>query len=128
MSFEGLDNDHGRTAGGAGVGTCRAVILIHLHIRSTGITGVIGQQFAQPGQLFGPHGVSEQAVMTDAVEACGQYVDEKAPDELGRGQGLAANAGPRCPGTSDSAATRPAAAPAMTVTAWRSGRAVPYLD
>ncbi len=38
-------------------------------------------------QVFDPSMVGEQPVVADAVKACGQYVNEKAPDELGRGQG-----------------------------------------
>jgi hypothetical protein len=33
------------------------------------ISVVVGQQFMQSGQLFGPHGVGEQSVVTDAVSA-----------------------------------------------------------
>jgi hypothetical protein len=34
--------------------------------------------------------VGEESVVADAVKACGQHVNEKAPDELvgGQGQGL----------------------------------------
>jgi hypothetical protein len=31
--------------------------------------------------------VGEKSIVANAVEACGQHVNKKAPDELGRGQG-----------------------------------------
>ena len=37
--------------------------------------------------VFDPGVVGEQAVVADTVEAGGQYMDKKAPDELGYGQG-----------------------------------------
>ena len=46
----------------------------------------MGQQLTQSGQLFGPHGVGEQSVVTDTMEAVRQYVNEKAADELVRVQ------------------------------------------
>ena len=52
-----------------------------------GIKGVVAEEFTQSLHLFDPAVVGEQSVVTDAVEACGQHVDEKAPDELGRSQG-----------------------------------------
>ena len=52
-----------------------------------GIKGVVAEEFTQSLHLFDPAVVGEQSVVTDAVEACGQHVDEKAPDELVRGQG-----------------------------------------
>ena len=87
MSFEGLDNDHGRTAGGAGVGAGGWLIVSSLCRRRIAIDGVIGQQLTQSLHLFDPGVVGEQPVVADAVEACRQHVDEEAPDELGRGQG-----------------------------------------
>ena len=38
-------------------------------------------------QVLNPGMVGEQAVVTDTVEAGGQYMDKKAPDKLGYGQG-----------------------------------------
>ncbi len=38
-------------------------------------------------QVFNPGVVGEQSIVTDAVKAGGQHMDEKAPDELGCGQG-----------------------------------------
>ena len=37
--------------------------------------------------VFDPGVVGEQALVTDTVEAGGQYMDKKASDELGYGQG-----------------------------------------
>ena len=52
-----------------------------------GIDAVVAEEIPQSMQVFGPGMVGEQPVVTDAVEACGQHVDEKAADELGCGQG-----------------------------------------
>ncbi len=51
------------------------------------IVTVIAEEFTQSLQVFDPSMVGEQPVVADAVKACGQDMDEKAPDELGRGQG-----------------------------------------
>src|SRR5262245_28675240 len=40
----------------------------------------------EPGEVLGALAIGEQAVVTDAVEAAGQYVDEEAADELIAGQ------------------------------------------
>ena len=52
-----------------------------------GIDGVVAEEFAQSLHLFDPRVVGEESVVTDAVEATGQDMHEKAPDELVGGQG-----------------------------------------
>ena len=52
-----------------------------------GIEGIVAEELPQSVQLFEPGVVGEESVVTDAVEARGQHVDEEAADELGRGQG-----------------------------------------
>ena len=47
----------------------------------------MAEEFTQSLQLLDAAVVGEQTVVTDAVKAWWQHVDEKAPDELGRGQG-----------------------------------------
>ena len=44
-------------------------------------------QGAQPGDVGSAHGAGEQPIVADAVEAVGQDVKKKAPDELARRQG-----------------------------------------
>ena len=51
------------------------------------VRAIVAEELTQPLHVFDPGVVGEQAVVADAVEACGQHMDEKAPDELGRGQG-----------------------------------------
>ena len=40
------------------------------------------EQFAGAGDVLGALAAGEQAIITDAMEACGEHVDEKAADEL----------------------------------------------
>ena len=40
------------------------------------------QQFAGAGDVLGSLAAGEQAIVTNAVEACGQHMDQKAADEL----------------------------------------------
>ena len=42
----------------------------------------MAEEFTQSLQLFDAAVVGEQTVVTDAVKAWRQHVDEKAPDEL----------------------------------------------
>ena len=44
------------------------------------------QQFAGAGDVLGALTAGEQAIVADAVEACGQHVHEKAADELVGGE------------------------------------------
>ena len=52
--------------------------------RFDGINGKYGQceQFAGAGDVLGTCAAGEQAIVADAVEACGEHVHEKAADEL----------------------------------------------
>ena len=52
-----------------------------------GIDGVIAKELSQSLYLFDPAVVGEESVVTDAVEAGGQYVDEKTPNKLVDSQG-----------------------------------------
>ena len=65
---EGLDNDQGGTAGLAGVGGSRLMIVTNVCF-CAGIDGVIAQELSQSLHLFDPHVVGEESVVTDAVEA-----------------------------------------------------------
>jgi len=84
--FERIDKDH-RPA------TARARITERWRLIVVG--GLLGQILAWrhveqvPGafQVLGAMSIGEQAVMADAMEAIGQHVEEKAPNEFGGGQG-----------------------------------------
>ena len=56
--------------------------------RFDGINGDYGQreQLAGAGDVVGPLAAGEQAIVADAMEACGQHVDEEAADELVDGE------------------------------------------
>jgi hypothetical protein len=41
----------------------------------------LGEQLAGAGNVLGALAAGEQAIIADAVEACGQHVHEKAADE-----------------------------------------------
>jgi hypothetical protein len=85
-AFEPLDDDHAAAATGADI--CR--------LRFGGIgahcfDAINGndwrhEQLAGAGDILGTLTASEQAIVSDAVEACGQHVDEKAADELVAGE------------------------------------------
>ena len=88
-SFEPFDDDHAAAA--AGAETCC------LRVGSIGIIGSIGadcfdgingndwrhEQLAGARDVLGALAAGEQAIVADAVETCGQHVDEEAADELG---------------------------------------------
>ncbi len=40
------------------------------------------EQFAGAGDVLGTFTAGEQAIVADAVEACGEHVDQEAADEL----------------------------------------------
>ncbi len=82
--FEGLDDDHGSTAVGAGLGEDRRFGVIG-GVGVVGLGGRHGEQFAGTGDVAGAAAVGKEPVMADAVEALGQDVDEEAADELVRG-------------------------------------------
>ena len=81
--LEALDDDHAAAAAGAAV-------LWHLCFLGIaagcfdGIEGNYGQceQLAGAGNVLGTCAAGEQAIVADAVEACGEHVDEEAADEL----------------------------------------------
>ncbi|CAE6908220.1 hypothetical protein R69749_08506 [Paraburkholderia domus] len=45
------------------------------------------QQLAYLREILPPHGIGEQAIVADAVEAAGQHVQQEAAHELVRAQG-----------------------------------------
>jgi len=56
-------------------------------LRRGGLGGCRVEQLTRPGDGVPALAVGEQAVMTDAVEARRQHVEEEAADELGGGEG-----------------------------------------
>ena len=68
LFFEGFDNDHGCTAGGADVGGCWSIIVNGICCWD-GIEAVLAEEFTQSLQVFNPGVVGEEPVVTDAVEA-----------------------------------------------------------
>ena len=96
MFFEGLDNDHGRTTGPAGVGAGDWIIFSSICFCfwciDTVIEAFIAEELPQSLHLLDTYVVGEESVVTDAMEAWRQYVDEKAADKLtgGQGQGFVA--------------------------------------
>ena len=79
MFFEGLDNDHGRTAGLAGVGACDWLIVSGVcfwrKVIDTSVIDVfIAEEFTQSLHLLDTNVVGEQPVVTDAMKASRQPV------------------------------------------------------
>ena len=52
-----------------------------------GTEGVVVEELPQPVHVLDPGMVGEQTIVTDAVEATRQDMQQKAPDELVGGQG-----------------------------------------
>jgi hypothetical protein len=86
-SVEALDDDHAAAAVGAGMFWCLRFVGIGIGSFDR-IDGKYGkrEQLAGAGDVLGTFAAGEQAVVADAVEACGQHVDEKAADELACGE------------------------------------------
>src|SRR5882757_5452409 len=79
-ALEGLDDDHAATA-------ARAWERVHRRLVGVGIAGLAlrrrdSEQLAGAGEVVGAPAIGEQAIVSDAMEAAGQHVDEKAADEL----------------------------------------------
>jgi hypothetical protein len=70
-SAEALDDDEASAA--AGAGWCWWLVVGGLRIDL--IRGNWGEQVPDPGDVGGPGGAGEQAVVADAVEAVGQDMD-----------------------------------------------------
>ena len=68
MFYEGLDNDHRRTAGLTGIGAGRWLIVNPVCCWG-GIDGIVAEELTQPLHVFDPGVVGEQAVVADTVEA-----------------------------------------------------------
>ena len=94
MFFEGVDNDHGRTTGAAEVGTGSWVIVsgfcfrcIDTRVIDTSAIGtVIAEELTQPLNLFDANVVGKQSVVTDAMKAWRQHMDEKSSHKLVGGE------------------------------------------
>ena len=78
MFFEGLDNDHGRTARFTDVGTCGWIIVsglgfcfwrIDTSVNDTVIEAFIAEELPQSLHLLETNVVGEEPVVTDAMEA-----------------------------------------------------------
>ena len=82
--LEGLDDDHPPAAGRAGIGEHRR--LIGIHIIGLALWCWDAEQPARAVEVLGTAAVGEQAVVSDAVAALGQDVEEETTDELVRGQ------------------------------------------
>ena len=85
---EDLNDDHAATATRARcwqhtrlIGLGGSVRLRLRHVRRH------GEQFAGPRNVGAAIAIGEQPVVTDAMQAVGQHVDQEPPDELARGQG-----------------------------------------
>ncbi len=81
---ERLDDDQASTAAGAWEGEEARPVG---RIGAIGVIGVgrgcaRGQQRAETGDVGGAAAIGEEPIVTDAVLALGQHVDEEAPDEL----------------------------------------------
>ena len=75
---EGLDDDHAAAA----TWTCRLVVIRSISIGRFALRLWPNEQFADARDVVGAGGLGQQAVVTDAVEALGQDVDEESADEL----------------------------------------------
>ena len=79
--LEGFDDEHATATAGARLGEW-------LGCRWIDPDGLVGrgrcqpQEFARSRDRLGTVRAGEQAVVADAMEALGQYVDEKPADEL----------------------------------------------
>ncbi len=80
-ALEGLDDDHGPATGRAGIGKHRRLIGIGTRIELA-LWCWDAEQLARSGEVLGARAVGEEPVVSDAVEALGQDVDEEASDEL----------------------------------------------
>jgi hypothetical protein len=81
---ESFDDEHRCTTEFAPVNTTGHVLVV------SAIVGRVRwylQQFVRPSQVLGANFIGEQSIVTDAVKATGQDMQEKAPDEFVRGQG-----------------------------------------
>ena len=91
MFFEGLNNDHGRTARFADVGACGWIIVSGIGFCfwriDTVIEAFMAEELPQFLHLLDTNVIGEQSVVTNAMKASRQYVDEKAAHELAGGQG-----------------------------------------
>src|SRR5882757_8220832 len=82
-TLECLYDDHAPATAWAGVRGWLGLAII----RTADIAGLprrLGniEQLTGAGDVLGPAAVGEQAIMADAVEPAGKYVDEEAADEL----------------------------------------------
>src|SRR5712691_3619341 len=79
-ALESLDSDHSAAAAWTCMHEGRGLVAIG--IRRLGLGVWDGEQLAGARDVVGAGRSGEQAVVTDAVEAFGQDVDQEAADEL----------------------------------------------
>ncbi len=79
--LEGLDHEHTAATAGARLGKHLRRRRIDLD-RLFGHRGGQSQELARPRDRLGAVRAGEQAIVADAMEALGQYVDQKPADEL----------------------------------------------
>ena len=81
---ERLDDGHAAAATRASARRRRCFgLAVGFGLRAVGPDLGRGERLAGALDVVRPNGAGEQAVMSDAVEAAGQHVQEKAADELG---------------------------------------------
>ncbi len=81
--LEGLDDDHGSAAAGAGLGEGRRFGVIG-GVGVVGLGGRHGEQFAGTGDVAGAPAIGKEPVMADAVET-GRQVSDKPQGGKPRG-------------------------------------------
>ena len=81
-ALEDLDNDHATAAAWARAREGRLVAIMMIGIGSLALGLLATEQLAGAIDVVGAGGLGEQAVVADAVQALGQYVRQKAPNEL----------------------------------------------
>ena len=69
MFFEGFDNDHGYTAGRAGVGAGRRIFVNNVCFWRNRIVTAIAEEFTQSLHVFDPGVVGKESIVADAVKA-----------------------------------------------------------
>src|SRR5262245_17531467 len=85
-ALEALDDDHAAAAAWAGMRGGRWLGAIGGGIGGLGLRRRHVEQLACPCDVVSAGTIGEQAVVTDAVEAARQYMDEEAADELVDGE------------------------------------------
>ena len=80
---EGLDDDHGPAASRARMWRGSVVGLVLVVVCVFGVLGRLGmEEFTGASQVLGAPAIGEEAVVSDAMEALRQDVEQEAADEL----------------------------------------------